>query len=336
MKIKFLISLFAIVTTFLSGPAFASGTRELLNVSYDPTRELYAQYNQYFTNYWKQKTGEDLVIKQSHDKSGKQAKAVIDGLEADVVTLALGYDISNIAKQANLLPDNWQRKFSNNSAPYASTVVFLVREGNPKKIRDWNDLAKKNVKIITPNPKTSGIARWNYLAVLGYANKKFSFDQAKVDNFVAKLFSNVAVYDTGTKGSSATFTQNNIGDVLIVWESEALLLKKQFGDKFEIILPSISILAEPAVAVVDKIASKHNNTDLAVSYLDALYSEEGQEIIAQNFYRPANPIIAKKYEKFFPRMEFFRVDDLGGWDLVQKKYFEDGGVFDQIVRRSRL
>ncbi len=335
MKIKNLISVFTIVTTFLGNTAFAYEARELLNVSYDPTRELYAQYDQYFVNYWKDKTGENIVIKQSHDKSGKQSKAVIDGLEADIVTLALGYDISNIAKQTNLLPDNWQSKFANNSAPYASTVVFLVRKNNPKKIKDWNDLVKKDVQIITPNPKTSGIARWNYLAVLGYANKKFSFNQTKVDNFVAALFSNVAIYDSGTKGSSATFTQHNIGDVLIVWESEALLLKKQFGDKFEIIMPSLSILAEPTVAVVDKFASKHKNTDLAISYLDTLYSDQGQEIIAQNFYRPANPIIAKKYEKQFPRMEFFRIDDIGGWDFVQKKYFEDGGAFDQIIRRSK-
>jgi sulfate/thiosulfate-binding protein len=338
MKIKFLINI-AIITIamFLSNVAFAK-SRELLNASYDPTRELYEEYNQYFINDWKQKTGEEIRIKQSHGGSGKQARSVIDGLEADVVTLALGYDISTIARQANLFSSQWQNKFAHNSSPYNSAIIFLVRKNNPKHIKDWNDLIKNNIQIITPNPKTSGGARWNYLAALGYANKKFASDPAKVQEFLTALFANVVIYDTGARGSSITFAKRNIGDVLIAWENEALLLKKQFGNEFEIVTPSISILAEPPVAVVDKFAAKHNTFDLAKAYLQGLYSDEAQDIIAKNFYRPTNIKILKKYqEKFpgqFPKIQLITINDLGGWDLVQKKHFDDGGIFDQITKRK--
>ncbi len=322
---------------FLSNVAFAK-SRELLNASYDPTRELYEEYNQYFINDWKQKTGEEIRIKQSHSGSGKQSRSVIDGLEADVVTLALGYDISTIARQANLFSSQWQNKFAHNSSPYNSTIVFLVRKNNPKHIKDWDDLIKNNIQIITPNPKTSGGARWNYLAALGYANKKFAFNPVKVQEFLTTLFANVVIYDTGARGSSITFAKRNIGDVLIAWENEALLLKKQFGNEFEIVTPSISILAEPPVAVVDKFANKHNTHDLARAYLQMLYGDEAQEIIAKNFYRPTNIKILKKYqEKFpgqFPEIQLITINDLGGWDLVQKKHFDDGGIFDQITKRK--
>ncbi len=334
MKIKNLINAALIASSLLFGNSAFAKTRELLNVSYDPTRELYEEYNQYFINGWKQKTGEEIKIKQSHGGSAKQARSVIEGLEADVVTLALGYDISTIAKKANLFSVKWQDKFAFNSSPYTSTVVFLVRKNNPKKIKDWDDLTKANVQITTPNPKTSGGARWNYLAALGYANKKFASDPVKVQDFLTTLFANVVIYDTGARGSSITFSKRNIGDVLIAWENEALLLKKQFGNQFEIVTPSISILAEPPVAVVDKYAAKHNTFDLAKAYLQGLYSDEAQEIIVRNFYRPSNAKIAKKYQAQFPKLQLITINDLGGWDAVQKKHFDDNGVFDLITKKK--
>jgi sulfate/thiosulfate-binding protein len=334
MKIKFLINIAAITTAiFLSNSAVAK-PRELLNVSYDPTYELYEQYNQYFSQYWQQKTGEEVKIYQSHGGSGKQASAVIEGLEADVVTLALAYDISAIANKTDLLPQNWQSKFANNSSPYFSTIVFLVRKGNPKNIKDWDDLIKSNVEIITPNPKTSGGARWNYLGALVYADKKFLSDEAKIKDFMRQLFANVKIYDTGARGSSITFAKRNIGDVLISWENEAFLLNNKFANKFEIITPSISVLAEPPVAVVEKFAAKHNNKYLAKSYINQLYSDNAGEIIVKNFYRSNNSKIAEKYKDQFSQLELVNIEDLGGWNAVQKEHFNDGGVFDQITKRK--
>jgi sulfate/thiosulfate-binding protein len=329
--IKLLISITAILVLF-SSEAFAK--RELLNVSYDPTYELYEQYNQYFSKYWQQKTGEEVKIYQSHGGSGKQAMAVIEGLEADVVTLALAADISAIANKTDLLPRNWQSKFANNSSPYFSTIVFLVRKGNPKNIKDWDDLIKNDVQIITPNPKTSGGARWNYLGALVYANKKFNGDETKIKDFMTSLFANVKIYDTGARGSSITFAQRNIGDVLISWESEAFLLNKKFANQFEIITPSISVLAEPPVAIVDGFANKHNNKNLARSYIKKLYSNEAGEIIVKNFYRSNNLQIAQKYQAKFPELELISIENLGGWEAVQKKHFDDGGIFDQITKRK--
>jgi sulfate/thiosulfate transport system substrate-binding protein len=334
MQNKIIKILIAVLLLF-SSPAFsAQNKRELLNVSYDPTYELYEQYNQYFSKYWQQKTGEEVKIYQSHGGSGKQARALIEGLEADVVTLALAYDISAIANKTNLLPKNWQRKFANNSSPYFSTIVFLVRKGNPKHIKDWDNLIKNDVQIITPNPKTSGGARWNYLGALVYANKKFNGDETKIIDFMTSLFSNVKIYDTGARGSGITFAQSNIGDVLISWENEAFLLNKKFANQFEIVTPSISILAEPPVAVVDGFAAKHNNKDLAVSYIKQLYSNAAGEIIVKNFYRSNNSQISQKYQAKFPELELITIEDLGGWDEIQKKHFDDNGIFDQITKRK--
>lgn len=329
---KFLINLLAvtIVIANLISPAFAKKA-ELLNVSYDPTRELYEQYNAYFKKYWKTKTGDDVEIKQSHGGSGKQARSVIDGLEADVVTLALAYDIDAIAERSKLLPAKWQERFAANSTPYSSTIVFLVRKGNPKNIKDWNDLTRSGIQVITPNPKTSGGARWNYLAAWAYADKQFKGDETQIKSFLQKLFANVAIYDTGARGSGITFAQRGIGDVLISWENEAFLTKKELGSQFEIIIPSVSILAEPPVAIVDKVATRHGNFELAQTYLNQLYSVEAQEIIAKNFYRPNNAEIAKKYEKQFPKINLVTIKNFGGWKAAQKKHFDDGGIFDQIT-----
>jgi sulfate/thiosulfate transport system substrate-binding protein len=304
----------------------------LLNVSYDPTRELYQSYNAAFARYWKQKTGEVVTFKQSHGGSGKQARSVIDGLEADVVTLALAYDIDAIHEKAGLLPRDWQKRLPENSAPYTSTIVFVVRKGNPKKIKDWEDLVRPGVKVITPNPKTSGGARWNYLAAWGWALGKFNGDEGKVRDYIVQLFKNVPVLDSGARGSTTTFGQRGIGDVLIAWENEAFLLDKELGkDKFEIIAPSVSVLAEPPVAVVDKVASSHGTTAVAKAYLEYLYSDEGQEIIARSYYRPRNAAVAKKYASVFPRIKLFTVDGMfGGWQKAQKTHFEDNGVYDQI------
>lgn len=307
---------------------------ELLNVSYDPTRELYEEYNALFSKYWLDKTGQEVAIKQSHGGSGKQARAVIDGLRADVVTLALAYDIDAIADKGKLLPANWQEKFPENSSPYSSTIVFLVRKGNPKHIKDWDDIVKSGVKIITPNPKTSGGARWNHIAAYGYALKKFDNDTTKAKEFLKQLYQNVPVFDTGARGATTTFVQRGIGDVLLAWENEAYLAINELGaDKFDIVVPSISVLAEPPVAVVDKVAYKNNNLEVAREYLNYLYSEPAQEIIAKKHYRPSNKKIAEKYAKDFPKINLLNIKDFGGWKKVQKEHFDDGGVFDQVTRK---
>lgn len=318
-----------VATLLLSMNAFAE--RALLNVSYDPTRELYKEYNQIFVKHWKEKTGEDVKIQQSHGGGGKQTRAVIEGLQADVVTLALPYDIDQISEQAGLLPKDWQNKLPNNSIPYTSTIVFLVRKGNPKAIKNWDDLVKEGVSVVTPNPKTSGGARYNYLAAWRFAEKKFG-GEAGAKDFVTKLLKNVPVLDSGARGSTTTFVEREIGDVLITWENEAYLVLKEFGaEKYEVVTPPFSILAETPVAVVDKVAEKHKTTDLATDYLNYLYTKDAQEIIAKNYYRPIDKDIAAKYAKQFPSLELFTVKDLGGWAAVQAKHFADNSIFDQIV-----
>jgi sulfate/thiosulfate-binding protein len=325
--------IFVIIPAFLVGFAlFAAGPVKLLNVSYDPTRELYENINTAFAKQWKAKTGQDVQISQSHGGSGKQARSVIDGLQADIVTLALSYDIDSISERAHLLPANWQTRLPNNSTPYTSTIVFLVRKGNPKHIKDWDDLVKQGVSVITPNPKSSGGARWSYLAAWGYALKKNNNDDKKAQEFVTKLYKNVPVLDSGARGSTTTFVQRGIGDVLLSWENEAFLAQNELGkDKFEVVTPTISILAEPPVSVVDKVAAKHGTSEAAKAYLEFLYTEEGQEIGAKNYYRPRLEKIAAKYADRFPKLQLFTVDELfGGWQKAQKRHFDDGGVFDKI------
>jgi sulfate/thiosulfate-binding protein len=314
--------------------AFAADPVTLLNVSYDPTRELYQDYNQVFAAYWKQKTGQVVTINQSHGGSGKQARAVIDGLPADIVTLALAYDVDAIADKAKLLPKDWQSRLPNNSAPYTSTIVFLVRKGNPKAIKDWDDLVKPGVSVVTPNPKTSGGARWNYLAAWGYALKHNGNDEAKAKEFVAKLYANVPVLDSGARGSTTTFIQRGIGDVAISWENEAFLTVNEIGQgQFEVVIPTLSILAEPTVALVDKNAAKKKTTEVAQAYLEFLASEQGQEVAAKHYYRPRSPAVAAKFEKQFPQLELITIDAVfGGWQKAQKAHFEDGGTFDQIYQ----
>lgn len=309
-----------------------NGPVTLLNVSYDPTRELYQEYNTAFSKYWKQKTGQDVTVLQSHGGSGSQARTVIDGNEADVVTLALAYDINSINKNKELINKDWQKRLPNNSTPYTSTIVFLVRKGNPKNIKDWNDLVKPGVQVITPNPKTSGGARWNYLAAWGYALKKNNNNQEKAKEFVKQLYDNVPVLDSGARAATTTFVERGLGDVLVAWENEALLSVNELGkDKFEIVVPSISILAEPPVSVVDSVVDKKGTRKVAEAYLQYLYSDEGQEIAAKNYYRPRNEAIAKKYENQFPKINLFTIDDVfGGWNKAQQEHFADGGVFDQI------
>lgn len=303
---------------------------ELLNVSYDPTRELYEEFNKSFATYWKEKTGGNITIKQSHGGSGKQARAVIDGLDADVVTLALGYDIDAIVEAGTLKAD-WQQTFDHNSTPYTSTIVFLVRKGNPKGIKDWGDLIKEGNQVITPNPKTSGGARWNYLAAWGYATKTLGYDEAQTLEFLKKLFKNVPVLDTGARGSTTTFVEKGIGDVLLAWENEAYLALKEFGADYEIVTPSISILAEPPVAIVDKNVDKRGTRAAAEEYLKYLYTEEGQELAAKNFYRPRLQSVADKYKDQFGQLNLLTIDaDFGGWKVAQTKHFTDGGTFDQI------
>jgi sulfate/thiosulfate-binding protein len=319
------------------GIAVAQGTPKpatLLNVSYDPTRELYEDFNRQFASYWKTKAGQNVTVKQSHGGSGKQARSVIDGLEADVVTLALAYDIDQIAEKGGLLPANWQTRLPNNSSPYTSTIVLLVRKGNPKHIKDWDDLVRPGVSVVSPNPKTSGGARWNYLAAWGYALKKYNGDQGQAKAFVTKLYKNVPVLDAGARGSTTTFVERGIGDVLIAWENEALLAIKELGPgKFELVAPSVSILAEPPVAVVDKVANKHGTRAVAQAYLEYLYSETGQEIAARNFYRPRLASVAAKYAAQFPKVTLFTIDEVfGGWKKAQTTHFADGGVFDQIYQ----
>jgi len=309
----------------------------LLNVSYDPTRELYTEFNAAFAKEWQKQSGDKVRFRQSHGGSGKQARGVIDGLEADVVTLALAGDIDAIAERAKLLPADWQQRLPDNSAPYTSTIVFLVRKGNPKGIKDWNDLVKPGVSVITPNPKTSGGARWNYLAAWGYALKQNNGDEAKARAFITALFKNVPVLDSGARGATTTFVQRGLGDVFISWENEAFLALKEFGaDKFEIVAPPLSILAEPSVALIDKVVDKRGTRKVAEAYLNYLYSPQGQEIAARNFYRPRLPEVARKYEKQFPALQLLTIDkDFGGWKQAQKKHFNDGGIFDQIYQPGR-
>jgi sulfate/thiosulfate-binding protein len=309
---------------------------ELLNVSYDPTRELYVSFNDAFAKYWKGKAGETVSIKQSHGGSGKQARSVIDGLQADVVTLALAYDIDAIAGKG-LIAQDWQKRLPNNSTPYTSTIVFLVRKGNPKHIKDWPDLVKPGLEIITPNPKTSGGARWNYLAAWAYGLKKNDGREDAALALVAALYKNVSVLDSGARGALTTFAQREQGDVLIAWENEAYLALKEFsGEGFEVVTPSLSILAEPPVAVVDKVVDKKGTRKVAEAYLEYLYSDEGQEIAAKNYYRPRSEKISEKYAKQFGKVELITVDEVfGGWRVAQKKHFDDGGVFDQIYKPSR-
>ena len=334
-------------------PAYAAGL-ELLNVSYDPTRELYVEYNAVFAKYWKEKTGQDVTIEQSHGGAGKQARAVIDGLEADVVTLALAYDITAIAEKARLFPADWQGRLPNNSCPYTSTIVFLVRKGNPKGIKDWDDLVRPGIEVITPNPKTSGGARWNYLAAWAYSLKKDLGDLKKVNDpqfaaevakagtkakvFVAALLKNVPVLDSGARGSTTTFVQRGIGDVLLAWENEAFLAINELGpESVEVVVPSLSILAEPAVTLVDKNAKKHGTTEVAKAYLEYLYSPEGQRIVAKHFYRPSKPESADPADLArFPKVELVTIDAVfGGWKKAQETHFNDGGVFDAIYQPSR-
>lgn len=309
---------------------------KLLNVSYDPTRELYQDFNAAFSKYWLEKTGDKVTVKASHGGSGKQARAIIDGLDADVATLALGYDVDQLAEKGKLIPADWQKRLPHNSSPYTSTIVLLVRKGNPKGIKDWDDLVKPGVSVITPNPKTSGGARWNYLAAWAFAQKKYGHDEAKTKEFVGKLLKNVPVLDTGARGSTTTFVERGIGDVLLAWENEAFLAQKELGvGKFEIVIPSLSILAEPPVTVVDKFAKKHGTEKVAKAYLDYLYTEEGQEIAAKNYYRPTLESVAKKYESQFPKVNLVKIDEeFGGWAKAQKTHFSDGGTFDQVYQNK--
>ncbi len=329
LKAKFLLLSISLSMTLGVGGSRAAS---LLNVSYDPTRELYQDVNAAFAKKWQAEKGEAVEIKQSHGGSGKQARSVIDGLQADVVTLALAYDIDAIAEKAKLLPPDWQKRLPNNSAPYTSTIVFLVKKGNPKGIKDWNDLVKPGVVVVTPNPKTSGGARWNYLAAWGYALRQPGGSEEKAKAFVASLFKNVPVLDSGARGATTTFVERGIGDVLIAWENEADLAVKEYGaDKYEIISPSVSILAEPPVALVDKVADKHGTRAVAQAYLEYLYTPEAQNIIAKNFYRPRDASVAAKYTAQFPKLNLFTVDEVfGGWQKAQKTHFADGGTFDQI------
>lgn len=325
------ITAIAVFVGTLSSSAFAQ--KQLLNVSYDPTRELYQDIGAAFAAAWKAKTGETVSTKTSHGGSGSQARAVIDGLQADIVSLALAYDIDSIAERG-LIGKDWQSRLPNNSTPFTSTIVFLVRKGNPKKIKDWNDLARPGVSVITPNPKTSGGARWNYLAAWGYALKQNANNESKAKEFVRALYKNVPVLDSGARGSTTTFVQRGIGDVLVAWENEAFLAVKELGkDKFDIVVPSISMLAEPPVAVVDKVAARHGTAAVAKAYLEFLYSEQGQEIGAKRFYRPRIKSIADKYAAQFPQIKLFTINEVfGGWQSAQKKHFSDGGIFDQIYQ----
>ncbi|MFO0388911.1 MAG: sulfate ABC transporter substrate-binding protein [Alphaproteobacteria bacterium] len=322
--------LFGIVLTFSATAAPV----ELLNVSYDPTRAFYEEYNAVFAKYWKEKAGQDITISQSHGGSGKQARSVMEGLQADVVTLALAYDIDVLASKGKLLPADWQNKFANNSSPYTSTIVFLVKKGNPKNIKDWDDLIRSDVQVITPNPKTSGGARWNYLAAWAYASEKFAGDEVKVKEFVAAMFKNVPVLDSGARGSTTTFIQRGIGDVLVTWENEAFLAQEEVGKgQFDMVLPSISIKTEPPVAVVEKYAASRGTTEVAKAYLEYLYSPAAQEIIAKHYFRPTDKTVAAKYAARYKQIRMVNIKDLGGWAEVQKKHFDDSGIFDQIYSK---
>ena len=324
-----------VLAALVSVTSFGVAAKDFLNVSYDPTRELYEDVNKQFGAYWKQRTGQDINFKQSHGGSGKQARSVIDGLGADVVTLALAADIDVIAEKAKLLPTNWQKKLPNNSTPYTSTIVFLVRKGNPQSIKDWGDLVKPGVGIITPNPKTSGGARWNYLAAWAWAKHQPAGNDAKAQEFVRKIYKNTKVLDSGARGATTTFAERGIGDVLLAWENEAHLAIREQPGKFEIVTPSLSILAEPPVAIVEKNAEKDGNLNLAKAYLNYLYSPAGQEIAAKNFYRPRNASVLKKYATTFKPLKLVTIDkEFGGWTKVQKQHFKNNNVFDQIVKAN--
>jgi sulfate/thiosulfate-binding protein len=338
MKLLHTLVLTAALVAGATTTVRAAQPLELLNVSYDPTREFYDEFNKQFAIFWKQKSGQDVTITQSHGGSGKQARSVIDGLRADVVTLALAYDIDVIAEKGKLLPPDWQGKFAHNSAPYNSTIVFLVHKGNPKHIKDWDDLIRSDVQVITPNPKTSGGARWNYLAAWAFAKNKFGGDDAKIKSFVGALFKNVPVLDTGARGSTTTFVQRGIGDVLIAWENEALMAEQQAqkskdGGQYEIVTPSISILAEPPVAVVQKNAERKGTVEVATAYLNYLYSPDAQELAAKYYYRPTDETVAAKYATRFPKINMVTIADFGGWKEAQKTHFDDGGTFDQIYAK---
>ncbi len=326
-----------VFTLGLAPAAPAQSPVSLLNVSYDPTRELYQDVDTQFAKYWQAKTGQIVTIEQSHGGSSKQSRAVIDGLQADVVTLGLAYDIDAIAQIAKLLPEDWQKRLPNNSTPYTSTIVFLVRKGNPKQIKDWDDLVKPGISVITPNPKTSGGARWNYLAAWAYALKQPGGNEAKARDFVTRLYKNVPVLDSGARGSTTTFVQRGIGDVLLAWENEAFLAIKELGPgKVDIVVPSLSILAEPPVAVVDKVVDRKGTRAVAQAYLEFLYTPEGQEIAARNYYRPRLAAVARKYTATFPKLNLVTIDDpFGGWQKAQKTHFADGGVFDQIYQPNQ-
>lgn len=334
MKFKALITTLS-AAALLGGNALAADVK-LLNVSYDPTRELYQEYNVAFAKHWKTISGDVVTINQSHGGSGKQARAVIDGLDADVVTLALAYDVGALTTK-NLIPADWQKRLQQNASPYTSTIVFLVRKGNPKQIKDWNDLAKPGIAVITPNPKTSGGARWNYLAAWAYALKQHGGNDEKAKAFVGNIFKNVKVLDSGARGSTTTFTERGIGDVLLAWENEAYLAVRELGpEKFDIVTPSLSILAEPPVSVVDKVVDKKGTRKVAQAYLEYLYSPEGQEIAAKHYYRPRDAAVAAKYSKQFAKVNLITIDEVfGGWEKAQKTHFSDGGSFDQIYEPGR-
>ena len=334
MKSFRLLALLSLV--FAAMPFAAQADTTLLNVSYDPTRELYADFNASFVKYWQAKPGEKVTIKQSHGGSGAQARSVIDGIDADVVTLALAYDIDAIAEKARLLPENWQARLPHHSSPYTSTIVFLVRKANPKGIKDWDDLVRPGIAVITPNPKTSGGARWNYLAAWGYAQRKTA-SEAQAKEYVRKLYANVPVLDSGARGSTTTFVERGIGDVLLAWENEAYLAVKELGpDKVQIVVPSVSMLAEPPVALVDKVVDKKGTRRVAEAYLQYLYAPEGQEIAARHFYRPTLDSVAKKYDRQFEKVSLFRLEEyFGDWQKAQKTHFADGGTFDQIYKATQ-
>lgn len=334
MKTTLLKTVSLAAAVALTGTAVAKNI-ELLNVSYDPTREFYVEFNEAFAKHWKEKTGDTVTINQSHGGSSKQARSVIDGLEADVVTLALAADVDALHNNGNLLAQDWQKKLPDNSAPYQSTLAFLVRKGNPKGIKDWDDLVKPGVEVITPNPKTSGVARWNYLAAWGYALEKYGSPE-KASEYIAALFKNVPVLDSGARGATTTFTERGIGDVLINWENELLLIQKLRGDDFEIVVPSVSILAEPTVAVVDKIVDKRGTRDVSQAYLEFLYSPEGQEIAAKHFYRPSNKEVLAKYDAQYPKLKLFTIDEVfGGWTKATNDHFVDGASFDQLYQPGK-
>lgn len=328
------LTLLAAILATASPFATQAGELTILNVSYDPTRELYQEFNTAFAETWKQSSGQTVTVRQSHGGAAKQARAVIDGLEADVVTLALAYDIDEIHRHGELIARDWQSRLPNNSSPYTSTIVFLVRKGNPRGIHDWDDLARPGISVITPNPKTSGGARWNYLAAWGFALRRFDNDDAKAKAFVGEIIRHVPVWDSGARGATTTFVQRGIGDVLLTWENEALLAIEKIGnDRVEIIRPSVSILAEPPVAVVDKVVDARGTREVATAYLKFLYSNAGQEIVARHHYRPRTTEILAKYKNKFPPMRLFTIDEVfGGWDKAQARHFADGGVFDQLLR----